>query len=483
MTQRTLLNNLYQSAAKFLKNKSGNVAIIFSFAAFPMVALIGGAIDVQRIAQSKIKLQSAADASTLAAASFRNSGESTEEFVENYIRANIAGDNNFQNLKVEIVNEEITQTQRTITVKTEAEVPFSFLQLAGVSNSIVEVNSTAIEARGKTEYSLVLDISTSMSGDKIDNLRTASHEFIDAVLDGQLKDTTSLSLIPFGGSVNLGKLFNRHVVDEDDAIVNPSKKKYDIGYNVPKGKFRFTDGKHIRGNHKQCVELIQDDYDLDRLPVKQRSQIPHFFYYKKFHPWCPDENSAAIWNSNDTNKLKKRINKITLSDGTGMDHGTLWGAKALSPAMRGLLGGEFPDRPADFDDVETQKVIVIMSDGAITGQQRPRDYKKFTKRNGDKVSKKEKKKYYQRVVQAGDINDTSSFPTSNGYFKKVCEDLKQKGVYIYTIGFLIEKESEQEKLLQYCASNPANYYLVETLNISAAFEAIAASVKKLRVSG
>ena len=71
------------------------------------------------------------------------------------------------------------------------------------------------------------------------------------------------------------------------------------------------------------------------------------------NPWCPNEKSEAIFNSNDFEALKKRIDEFSLSDGTGNDHGIAWGLNALTPAWRGKLGGNYPARPADFDDDAT----------------------------------------------------------------------------------------------------------------------------------
>ena len=471
---------------RFLQSTSGNIAMTFSLLAFPMVVLVGGGLDVQRIAHSKLKLQSAVEASALAAASFKNKGLSTIDSVNGYLNANVADGVYFKGLEVEVTNEELSSNLREITVHGEAIVESTFLQLIGINQTRITASSTAVEARGNIEYSLVLDVSSSMNGARLASLKVAAADFIDLVLDEEQVDTTSINLIPFGGSVNIGPLFNDFAVANSNAIVNPSAAQYSVNANIPDSAFRFTDG----GN---CIELSKDDYDLDLIPANSRGQIPHFWKWWFFNPWCPASSSEAVWNSNDANLLKDRINSFSLSDGTGMNHGALWGAKGISPAFRGKLGGDFPNRPADFDDEDTKKVIVIMTDGGITQQFRPEDYRNFnvhtnrhigeTDSNSDSVRAQGNNANQQVALNSGNAADDSLSETAVGEFRKTCEDLQSQGVSIYTVGFQISENSLQEILLQDCATNPANYFLVESLDISEAFRSIVSSVNKLRVSG
>ena len=52
----------------------------------------------------------------------------------------------------------------------------------------------------------------------------------------------------------------------------------------------------------------------------------------------------------------------------------MWGARALDPAWRGNLGGSFSDRPASYDDRDTIKILVVMTDGEATAQIRSEEY-------------------------------------------------------------------------------------------------------------
>ena len=53
---------------------------------------------------------------------------------------------------------------------------------------------------------MVLDISGSMGGSRIANMRSAAREFIDTVIQGdeEAQGVTSISLVPYSATVNLG---------------------------------------------------------------------------------------------------------------------------------------------------------------------------------------------------------------------------------------------------------------------------------------
>jgi len=458
---------------KFSNSTSGNVAVIFGLTVLPIFLAIGGSIDIIRVTTSKAKLQSAVESSVLSAASLTNTLP-VEDAVEEFVNSNVGEDAIFENLEVSIVKEEISLNRKLIKVKGEADVKMSFLPLAGITSQRIQVFAEAVEAIETMEISMVLDISSSMSGGRIANLRTAASGFVDQMLVPRQVDSTSISLVPFGGSVNLGPLFDNYVVDLGSANIDPSETEYNLGYNVTEQNFRFTDGD-------KCIEVRKEDVDLDNVPANSRPQLPHFWKFQDFNPWCPESTSAAIWNTNNAGLLKDRIDELTLSDGTGMDHGIVWGAKALSPALQGQIGGEFPQRPSPYVTTEgeaVQKIMVLMTDGAITSQFRPEDYTYQSTHTSPKNNKNQ-----QRLLRRGNINHTIDNNSTVGNFKEICDQLKANGVHIFTIGFQISSDSLPEQLLQYCASNPANYYLVESLDIASAFNAIAASVQKLRISG
>lgn len=471
-----LLSRLKQLVSK----KDGNVGTLFALLALPVAIVMGGSVDILRVANSKGKLQSAVESGVLSAASLSNN-MTPEEAVNNYIEANLGSDSTILNLQVNIEEQQLFLNQKLVRVRATAEVPMPFLQMIGVPTLELDVSAEAVESQEVLEVAMVLDVSSSMRGNRLVNLKSAASDFVDQMLSPSQVDRTSISLVPFGGVVNIGELYNNYIVDDASAMFNPNATQYTQYSNVPGGAFKFT---NAAGSEGKCVELLQEDFDAQDIPANSRPQVPYFWKYVNFNPWCPDENAASIWNTNNATALKERINNFSLSDGTGMDHGVAWGAKALSPDLKGKLGGDFPDRPHAYSGTDSaRKIMVLMTDGGITGQYRPKDPNMLSTHIDQWAWGWRRNRNQQTVYGGGGTGNPAGHNSGTGRFKQVCDELKDNGVIIYTIGFQIRANSKPEHLMEYCASNPANYYLVESLDVGQAFNAIAASINKLRISG
>ena len=299
------------------------------------------------------------------------------------------------------------------------------------------------------------------------------------MLTEETEEYTSVSIVPFGGTVNLGPLFDNYVVEEVTANVDPSKSDYENS-NAATGNFRFTEG----GN---CIENDDGDYDMEDIAPNSRSQVPHFWKWNDFNPWCPTSNSEIFLNSRDKDALIAHVEGMDLSDGTGMEVGALWAAKALSPALRGSVGGDFPDRPFDYDPSVTNKVLIVMADGGITAQFRPDDYSMYnthTNREtnnadyGNGSGNQGNNSNQWTAVSKGGINHGTN--RTAGRYAAICDAAKANGVMVFTIGYQITN-SGHEDVLKSCATSESYHYDVESLDISNAFAQIAAALDDLRI--
>lgn len=452
-------------ARSFIKNERGVSSIFFAFF-FPIMLVIGGsAIDYARAYALRAEIQRGAEAAALAAASL-TSVRTADEVIREYVELNSA--TIVQDLEYDITFvEQSTAFSKNIEVTVDARVETYFLQLIGIEELQVSASAEAAEARQNIEISVVLDISSSMRGQKLSELKVAAADFVETMLGRASDKEVSISIVPFGGTVNMGDtLFARFVLESDDATVDPALADYNIGGGVLDAAFLFTNGE-------TCIETPYTQFTTDAIPASNGSpQIPDLWVWNNGNPWCPPDASGLFLNSATLATLTTHIDGMVLSDGTGMDIGALWGYRALSPRWRGLLGGEFPDRPGPFDE-NTIKVMIVMTDGEITAQFRPRDPEIIRARGGNR----------QTVAPRGNSGAAPGADSAVGNFKQVCENAKNDGVIVYTIGFQINAGSLADQLLADCASGPGRYYFVEGLDIGAAFEAIAASITALRITG
>ncbi|MEP6355571.1 MAG: pilus assembly protein TadG-related protein [Hyphomicrobiales bacterium] len=461
-----------KKASKFYRNISGNFAILTAVAFVPVAFMIGGAVDVFQFTTTKTTLQNATEAAALAAASLNNKQNANLEQIANeYVVANLPEGDFFSNVVTNVNAVTISSSEREIEITASLDLDLPFFRFIGIKDSIATAESTAIQAETGFEIALSLDISLSMDGDRIAALEEATKDFIELILKGQAN--TSISLIPFGGSVNVGsQLFNEYAYENSNAIVDPSQSQYFIEENVPFNAFRFSEGDN-------CLEYTQDDFSDELLAANSHSQLPNFTAFRLRGPWCPVSDSEIMLNSNDAAALSQRVATMgnQLSAGTATDIGALWGAKVLSPKWRGKLGGDFPNRPAEYDDTSITKIFILMADGGVTEQIRPQST--ITSSN---VQLNNGSRPRQTIVEEGNLTDPASDNTAFGHLKKTCDEMAGNGVRIYAIGFKITN-TEDITTLQNCVANGGAYFSVQSLDLAQAFEAIRTSISALRISG
>jgi len=435
---------MLSSGLRFLRDTTANVAVVFAITLLPITAGIGGAVDVTRSVTIGSEIQSALDSGTLAAASLTQTAD-PESVVRAYIEGAIEEYGGVIESLVVTVNADVALNSREVVAEAVVRVPTLLLGVAGIQEITMGKTSTALEQVQNVEVALVLDISSSMRGNKIDSLREASIDFIDSVLGRSGEELTSISIIPYGGTVQLDPSFHRYL--------DPASGISAADWNG-------------------CLELPADHVDRVVLDEGGYAPFPEFTVWNRGNNWCPpdeDGTSALFLTSNrdDLAGLLSTFDNPILSDGTGTDIATGWGVRALDPAWRGKLGGHFPDRPADYTDERTLKVMVVMTDGGITQQRRPEP------------------PWEEGVddphVGTGGTYDFYNKSTATSNFEDACELAKDNGVVVYTIAFQVSGSSNRQ-LMENCATKPDQYYDVQSLDIAAAFSSIASDLNRLRLT-
>lgn len=108
------------------------------------------------------------------------------------------------------------------------------------------------------------------------------------------------------------------------------------------------------------IELIGMDDDNDTLPVCEAM-----------------DNREILPLSKDRDTLKTYIQNFTARGNTSIDVGMKWGVALLDPSLQtpvdnmieaGMISDDFAARPHGYNDGETLKVIVLMTDGQNTSQ-------------------------------------------------------------------------------------------------------------------
>ena len=169
------MSAFFPAITRLFRDKSGNVAIIFGFACIPLVSAAGCAVDYSMATRMRAKLQSAADAASVAAISMKSPGYNQAASMTGngtvsagVTDADLVFDGNmnpitgYSNLtRTSLVTK--TGVQLTSTVQFSAQVPVTFLKVLGYQNlSISGTSSSSASLPPYLDFYLALDVSGSM---------------------------------------------------------------------------------------------------------------------------------------------------------------------------------------------------------------------------------------------------------------------------------------------------------------------------------
>lgn len=192
---------LLSRMAALWNDRRGNVAMMFGLAAIPFFAFGGLAVDYSRAMMVKNRLSSALDATALAVAGQTGQTEAqlrtsaNAYFLANYPDSELGTPSALQ----------ITFADRQITISATATVDTLIMGLIGYNTMTVEAEAEVKKSSNSLEIAMVLDITGSMSGTPIADLRAAAADLVNIVIwEDQSQYTSKVALVPFSMGVNVG---------------------------------------------------------------------------------------------------------------------------------------------------------------------------------------------------------------------------------------------------------------------------------------
>lgn len=460
--------NLYRIVPKTFARSQDGAMILFGLFIFVVILLVSGlAVDFMRYESNRVRVQTTADRAVLAAATLRETGDRAALVEDHFEKAGLSA-----YLDSVVVDEALNSA--TVTVNTRPGVDTLFMRWSGIDRLATAEIAAAREEVTNIEIVLVLDISGSMRWNdstgtpRIDRLRGAARDFVSTVLNPDAPDATTISIVPYAGTVN------------------PGQEVFGI-----LGGTAWHDYSH-------CPDLPRSAFTSTGLPdIATMPQAPHFMYWAGAAGvdwgWCPNESNSILYHSNSEADLHAYLSNLRMHDGTGTHYGMRWGAALLDPSSRWLMQAlaatetiepQFSDRPAPWDDPDTLKVVVLMTDGMITEQFRPRrPGSSIFGRNGTYPTETEQDQLNTTHISAlggGHRQRISQQSENSADFDAACSLAKEREIMIYTIAFETNGQGQNE--MRRCATGPGNYFNAVGLELDSAFRAIAASIQSLRLT-
>lgn len=393
-----------------------------AFLAVPMFGVAGIALDAYRLGEAQARLQSAIDAGALAGASSTSARqEDIRDTVLKFATANGAGNiiSDPAGIKIDIFKD------GTITVRAEGRINTTLTSLLGYKTMDVVAETAVKSLSGGAEVALVVDTTGSMNAEgRIGALRAAARKFISIIesANSNKSEHIKVSLVPYAAYVNVG---------------TSNKNASWLGTVDESG------GKVWRG----CVGPREHPKDTQDNGYGVR--VPPMM---NIH--CGNEIEPL---TSDAARLNSRVDSLTATGLTYIPAGLMWGWRTLSETAPFTEGAS---KPKAKDD-NIHKVVVLMTDGQNTLEKVP----------GTPVLK------YTGVAHG-------NFDTANADARmlEVCENVKDAGIEVYTIGFKLQEPDMKAKLEQ-CSSSPENYFDAGSdAQLSAAFQSIANKVSAIYLS-
>lgn len=510
-----LLNYLYRSRGglkRFALRQDGAIAIVFALVLIPIMLMVGVVVDLSRVYSVRRDILQAADSAGISALLFRTADSSKlEGHFKKYFAANY-----------DATKESVTNLTTTLTISSErihswitADVPMVFMQIAGYSHVTVNVESTVLRRMNDLDLALVLGVADSMKGYRMQAMTKAAKGLVDILSEDTdyAKDHLQIGLVPFASTVNIGAaamaewktkgwldVDNKSSVnginfDGSDAETNvftiygQLKKVTWFGCVEARSKgLDVTDTPPSSGNSNSLwvpyfapdepdFKYYHNNYMLDKVEgsaeERQRSvvkyegsKVPQSALGNVFGPNQLCNKSEIIDLTNNTKLLKQRISTLTADGWTHIPLGAVWGWRLLTPGAPYTKG-----RDPDTDKVV--KVMVVLTDGQNTYPQAS-----SSSHNGSDYSS------YGYITDDRIAADTvSDAPKAlNDKLDTICTNAKKDGIVIYTITFQVNDKTAKQ-VMEDCASSAMHYYDSSSSSaLKKAFEAIALSLRGLRIS-
>lgn len=210
----------------FLKESSGNVAIIAALAIIPIISVLGFAVDWQLVVTKKNSVQHTLDATLIAAARERQAG-GTEQEVRQFSEAQFealmtANDPGLECSGVSLVFDEESEA---INAAVRCVQPTTLSAIFGRTEVGFEVRTGSTFGIGQLDVAFVFDLSGSMNnGGRLDDLKDAASTAVDILLpaDRSPLDEVRISIATYNHAINAGQYFDDVVdfVEREGTVIN-----------------------------------------------------------------------------------------------------------------------------------------------------------------------------------------------------------------------------------------------------------------------
>lgn len=394
---------------RFRRDRAGNFAIVSAVLLPVLILSVGLGINVAQIVMSRSNLLNALDSAVTSTARDLTLGvikeEDAQQSVEAFLFAN--GVTGFAaEDKISLASVTIDKLAGTVDAKASVDIDLLFPLFSIGPTHRVSVESASIYSDKKIELAMMLDITGSMDGQKIKDLKAAAKNAVDTFLAGNRDPSdprVRVALVPYADAVNVGSGLshivyrerNRRSESEPPRLEDPQLvsggSPSDNCSTEREGTYQFSDASPY-------TAMINRDYRLQFCPSS---------------PLMPLSANAAT--------LKSVIDGFVANGHTAGQIGIQWSWYMLSPKWRNVL--PTASAPADFDERTVAKYAILMTDG----------------------------EFNTAFADVADGSNVRNQPTrSKNNAEELCRRMKAQGIEIFSVGFKLGNSAKA--VMKACAS-------------------------------
>jgi hypothetical protein len=286
----------------------------------------------------------------------------------------------------------------------------------------------------------VFDVSGSMgSSGKMSALKDAAKDAVDILLPtGATADMgdVRLSMVSYSDMMDAGP-YCTDVTNENP--VRSYSETYCSRWRRGVCKRWSTRSKTVSST---CViERTGSEAFTDADPGPGAWITPSIGSYSDSRPACNPIPPLPLTDSRTA--LKTYINSLYPSGGTAGHIGIAWGWYSIAPGWNSVWPAD--SAPLGYEEPDSAKAMIVMTDGEFN------------------------------------TNYNSGEGNSFAQAQKLCDNIKEEGVRIYTVAFQAPKAGQD--ILEYCASGTEFAFKAESANeLKDAYSKIAQSISDLRIT-
>ncbi|MCR9269284.1 MAG: VWA domain-containing protein [Hyphomonadaceae bacterium] len=320
-----------QSLIAWANNTRGNVAMIFGIIVVPVLLVVAFAVDTSREISAGKHLQAAIDAASLAGARAMEDASVSDEEIRQIALNSLTANLQSSHSDMACANAAVTVNRAAGTVRVQSDCTVQTLIGGGLTPDEMSVANAATAQANvtKLDLAMMLDVSGSMGGSKIADLKTAAITAAQTLITPATGDRVRVSFVSYSTAVNAGQYGNLALgrLWNDDAD----------GDGV---------GKVCVSERTGSAAWNDDEPELGK-------------WVGALATSCPDSSLLPL--TNNLTEFETAINSLTAGGWTAGHLGVAWSWYLISPEWADIW--PTASEPLDHSEPHTVKAVILMTDG------------------------------------------------------------------------------------------------------------------------